>query len=138
MVHPSEPEFEQVSFVGACFSSSELMSYLLQALNELTSTLQPFLKANPEYQRALDVVQVPERVIQFRVVWEDDHGVPHVQRGFRVQVRVCYISPVCRVRSYLCSTTPPWDHTRVASAFTPPSTSASSSSLDLNRHSRTH
>ena len=55
MVLPSEPEFEQ-------------------ALNELTSTLQTFLKANPEYQKALDIVQIPERVIQFRVVWEDDKG----------------------------------------------------------------
>ncbi|KAH8116201.1 NADP-specific glutamate dehydrogenase [Phellopilus nigrolimitatus] len=66
MVLPSEPEFEQ-------------------ALNELTSSLQPFLKANPEYQRALDVVQVPERLVQFRVVWEDDQGRPHVNRGYRVQ-----------------------------------------------------
>ncbi|KAI5116019.1 hypothetical protein M0805_005025 [Coniferiporia weirii] len=66
MVLPSEPEFEQ-------------------ALNELTSTLQSFLKANPEYQRALDIVQIPERIIQFRVVWEDDQGKPHVNRGYRVQ-----------------------------------------------------
>ncbi|THH03869.1 hypothetical protein EW145_g5941 [Phellinidium pouzarii] len=66
MVLPSEPEFEQ-------------------ALNELTSTLQPFLKANPEYQRALDIVQIPERTLQFRVVWEDDQGNPHVNRGYRVQ-----------------------------------------------------
>lgn len=67
MTLPSEPEFEQ-------------------ALNELTSTLQNFLKANPEYQKALDIVQVPERVIQFRVVWEDDQGRAQVNRGYRVQV----------------------------------------------------
>ncbi|KNZ74273.1 NADP-specific glutamate dehydrogenase [Termitomyces sp. J132] len=67
MVLPVEPEFEQ-------------------ALNELTQSLQPFLAANPQYQKALDIVQVPERVLQFRVVWEDDKGVPQVNRGFRVQV----------------------------------------------------
>ncbi|KAG5337068.1 NADP-specific glutamate dehydrogenase [Termitomyces sp. J132] len=66
MVLPVEPEFEQ-------------------ALNELTQSLQPFLAANPQYQKALDIVQVPERVLQFRVVWEDDNGVPQVNRGFRVQ-----------------------------------------------------
>jgi len=66
MVLPAEPEFEQ-------------------ALNELTHSLGPFLKANPEYQKALDIVQVPERVLQFRVVWEDDKGQPQVNRGFRVQ-----------------------------------------------------
>ncbi|KAJ3497120.1 hypothetical protein NLJ89_g10393 [Agrocybe chaxingu] len=67
MVLPHEPEFEQ-------------------ALDELTTSLQPFLEANPEYKKALEVVQVPERVLQFRVVWEDDNGVAHVNRGFRVQV----------------------------------------------------
>ncbi|KAF8336579.1 NADP-specific glutamate dehydrogenase [Cantharellus anzutake] len=66
MVLPSEPEFEQV-------------------LKEITTTLQPFLKRNPEYQRALDVVQIPERVIQFRVTWEDDKGKVQVNRGYRVQ-----------------------------------------------------
>jgi glutamate dehydrogenase (NADP+) len=66
MVKPIEPEFQQ-------------------ALDELTTSLQPFLKANPEYKKALEVVQVPERVLQFRVVWEDDHGVAHVNHGFRVQ-----------------------------------------------------
>lgn len=66
MVLPVEPEFEQ-------------------ALHELSTSLEPFLAANPEYKKALDIVQVPERVVQFRVVWEDDQGVPQVNRGFRVQ-----------------------------------------------------
>ncbi|KDQ61718.1 hypothetical protein JAAARDRAFT_31183 [Jaapia argillacea MUCL 33604] len=66
MVLPSEPEFEQ-------------------ALYELTTSLKAFIAANPEYQKALDIVQVPERVVQFRVVWEDDQGKPQVNRGFRVQ-----------------------------------------------------
>ena len=69
MVLPSEPEFEQ-------------------ALYELTQSLQVFLKANPEYEKALEIIQVPERVVQFRVVWEDDKGQPQVNRGFRVQVRI--------------------------------------------------
>ncbi|KAK2463818.1 hypothetical protein APHAL10511_004123 [Amanita phalloides] len=66
MVQPHEPEFEQ-------------------ALSELKNSLGPFLAANPHYQKALDVVQIPERVIQFRVVWEDDQGRAQVNRGFRVQ-----------------------------------------------------
>ncbi|KAI0772246.1 NADP-specific glutamate dehydrogenase [Irpex lacteus] len=66
MVLPSEPEFEQ-------------------ALFELTQSLQVFLKANPEYEKALEIIQVPERIVQFRVVWEDDQGKPQVNRGFRVQ-----------------------------------------------------
>ncbi|KXN84490.1 NADP-specific glutamate dehydrogenase [Leucoagaricus sp. SymC.cos] len=66
MVLPHEPEFEQ-------------------ALHELETSLQSFLAANPQYKKALEVVQIPERVLQFRVVWEDDQGVPQVNRGFRVQ-----------------------------------------------------
>ena len=69
MVLPVEPEFQQ-------------------ALDELTLSLQPFLAANPEYKKALEIVQVPERVLQFRVVWEDDKGNAQVNRGFRVQVRI--------------------------------------------------
>ncbi|KAJ7484332.1 NADP-specific glutamate dehydrogenase [Mycena latifolia] len=66
MVLPAEPEFEQ-------------------ALNELTHSLGPFLAANPAYKKAFEIIQIPERVIQFRVVWEDDKGQPQVNRGYRVQ-----------------------------------------------------
>jgi len=66
MVLPSEPEFEQ-------------------AVTEVTSTLKPFLDKHPEYNKALEIVQIPERVIQFRVIWEDDQGHVQVNRGYRVQ-----------------------------------------------------
>ncbi|KDQ19236.1 hypothetical protein BOTBODRAFT_170366 [Botryobasidium botryosum FD-172 SS1] len=66
MVHPAEPEFQQ-------------------ALNELSTTLAPFLAQAPEYKKALEIVQIPERVIQFRVLWEDDQGRPQVNNGYRVQ-----------------------------------------------------
>ncbi|OGM44360.1 NADP-specific glutamate dehydrogenase [Aspergillus bombycis] len=65
---PIEPEFEQ-------------------AYKELASTLEnsTLFQKNPEYRKALAVVSVPERVIQFRVVWEDDNHQVQVNRGFRVQ-----------------------------------------------------
>ncbi|ODV86790.1 hypothetical protein CANARDRAFT_195979 [[Candida] arabinofermentans NRRL YB-2248] len=68
MVQPSEPEFEQ-------------------AFNELYSTLKDssLFEKHPEYEKVIPVVSVPERVIQFRVVWEDDNGVMQVNRGYRVQ-----------------------------------------------------
>ncbi|CAE6400042.1 unnamed protein product [Rhizoctonia solani] len=64
--YPSEPEFEQ-------------------AVNEISSTLAPFLAKHPEYERALEVAKIPERVIQFRVTWEADDGSVRVNRGYRVQ-----------------------------------------------------
>ncbi|KAI9710197.1 MAG: hypothetical protein M1812_007469 [Candelaria pacifica] len=65
---PSEPEFEQ-------------------AYKELNSTLEnsTLFKKNPEFKRALQICSVPERVIQFRVVWEDDKNQVQVNRGYRVQ-----------------------------------------------------
>ncbi|KAG7548999.1 hypothetical protein FFLO_03112 [Filobasidium floriforme] len=56
-----------------------------QALHEVAATLEPFLAKNPEYRKALTVVQIPERIIQFRVTWEDDQGQLQVNRGYRVQ-----------------------------------------------------
>jgi glutamate dehydrogenase (NADP+) len=58
-----------------------------QAYQELALTLEnsALFKKNPEYRTALKVVSIPERVIQFRVVWEDDAGNVQVNRGYRVQ-----------------------------------------------------
>lgn len=54
---------------------------------ELASTLEDstLFRDHPEYRTALAVSAIPERVIQFRVVWEDDNGHLQVNRGFRVQ-----------------------------------------------------
>lgn len=54
---------------------------------ELVTTLESssLFTKYPEYRIALKVVSIPERVIQFRVVWEDDKGELQVNRGYRVQ-----------------------------------------------------
>jgi glutamate dehydrogenase (NADP+) len=56
-------------------------------LPELVSTLEAssLFSKNPEYKKALEVVSVPERIIQFRVVWENDQNECQVQKGYRVQ-----------------------------------------------------
>ncbi|KAI5813475.1 NADP-specific glutamate dehydrogenase [Pyronema omphalodes] len=58
-----------------------------QAYNELVSTLESskLFQVNPELKACLPIVSIPERVIQFRVTWEDDKGVMQVNRGYRVQ-----------------------------------------------------
>ncbi|TVY45714.1 NADP-specific glutamate dehydrogenase, partial [Lachnellula cervina] len=65
---PSEPEFEQ-------------------AYKELASTLEnsSLFEQKPEYKKALQIASIPERIIQFRVVWEDDKNQVQVNRGYRVQ-----------------------------------------------------
>ncbi len=56
-------------------------------LAELVSTLEnsSLFEHKPEYKTALKVVSVPERIIQFRVVWENDKGELKLNRGYRIQ-----------------------------------------------------
>ncbi|MDW0117076.1 NADP-specific glutamate dehydrogenase [Sporosarcina thermotolerans] len=59
----------------------------LQAIREIFVSLRPVFAKHPEYIRdgILERITEPERIISFRVAWEDDQGRVHVNRGFRVQ-----------------------------------------------------
>lgn len=59
----------------------------LQAVEEVMSSLWPFIQKNPQYaqQALLERLVEPERAIQFRVAWVDDKGQTQVNRAFRVQ-----------------------------------------------------
>ena len=59
----------------------------LQTVEEVLGSLEPVINAHPEYEAAalLERMVEPERVIEFRVTWEDDNHVWHVNRGYRVQ-----------------------------------------------------
>ena len=58
-----------------------------QAVKEVLESLEPVINNRPEYIEAniLERIVEPERVIIFRVPWQDDRGKVHVNRGFRVQ-----------------------------------------------------
>lgn len=59
----------------------------LQAVREVVETLMPFVLDNPKYREAkiLERMTEPDRIITFRVTWQDDTGEIHVNRAFRVQ-----------------------------------------------------
>lgn len=59
----------------------------MQAVKEVTASLWPFLQKHPHYAEhgLLERLVEPERAIQFRVSWVDDHGRVQVNRGFRIQ-----------------------------------------------------
>lgn len=59
----------------------------IQAVTEVLQSVWPQVCAQPHYQRLalLERMVEPERVIQFRVAWENDSGQVEVNRGFRVQ-----------------------------------------------------
>jgi len=67
--NPGEPEFHQ-------------------AVQEVVESLSLVLNRHPEYRKAkiLERIIEPERVIMFRVPWQDDAGELHVNRGFRIQM----------------------------------------------------
>src|SRR5574344_570668 len=59
----------------------------LQAVKEVLYSVAPVYNAHPEFEKAKIVERLvePDRILTFRVVWEDDKGELHVNRGYRVQ-----------------------------------------------------
>ena len=59
-----------------------------QAVREVSRSLVPVFERSPHYrsERILERMVEPERVVSFRVVWVDDRGETHVNRGYRVEM----------------------------------------------------
>ncbi len=59
----------------------------LQAVTEVLRSIVPVLDRHPEYVewRILERMVEPERVVMFRVPWQDDEGQIQINRGFRIQ-----------------------------------------------------
>ncbi len=57
-----------------------------QAVREVAEKVIPFINQHPEYEKALifERMTEPDRVVIFRVSWEDDEGNFRVNRGYRV------------------------------------------------------
>jgi glutamate dehydrogenase (NADP+) len=56
-----------------------------QAVWEVLESLEPVIKAHPEYRSIVERIVEPERLIHFRVPWVDDAGHVQVNRGYRIQ-----------------------------------------------------
>jgi glutamate dehydrogenase (NADP+) len=67
--NPAEPEFHQ-------------------AVQEVAESLSLVLDRHPQYRRAkvFERLIEPERVIMFRVPWQDDQGRFQINRGFRIEM----------------------------------------------------
>lgn len=57
-------------------------------VKEVLTTIVPVLESNPKYKemKLLERMVEPERVVTFRVPWQDDKGEIHINRGYRVQM----------------------------------------------------
>jgi glutamate dehydrogenase (NADP+) len=60
----------------------------LQAVQEVLESLDLVIRRRPEYRSAKIIERLvePERVVMFRVTWQDARGEVHVNRGYRVQM----------------------------------------------------
>ena len=58
-----------------------------QAVREVAEKVIPYINRHPHYveNRILERMTEPDRVMAFRVCWEDDAGRVRVNRGYRVQ-----------------------------------------------------
>ncbi|MBO4717664.1 MAG: glutamate dehydrogenase, partial [Spirochaetales bacterium] len=59
----------------------------IQAASEIVASIIDTVNSNPMYlkNKILDRIVEPERIVQFRVEWEDDNHEIQVNRGWRVQ-----------------------------------------------------
>ena len=59
----------------------------VQTVEEVFKSIEPVVEKHPEYEKAaiLERIVEPERMFTFRVVWTDDEGNTHVNRGYRFQ-----------------------------------------------------
>jgi glutamate dehydrogenase (NADP+) len=67
--NPNEPEFHQ-------------------AVTEVLESIEPAIQRHKKYRdgKILDRIVEPERVMMFRVPWQDDKGGFQINRGFRIQM----------------------------------------------------
>jgi glutamate dehydrogenase (NADP+) len=58
-----------------------------QAVREVAESVIPFINENKKYleSRMLERLTEPDRIIVFRVSWQDDQGNVRINRGYRVQ-----------------------------------------------------
>lgn len=76
------------SFMDAVSVRNANEPEFLQAVHEVAETVLPFIEKNPKYQgkMLLERMVEAERVIMFRVTWQDDKGNTQVNRGYRIQM----------------------------------------------------
>jgi len=75
------------SFLAGAARRNRNEPEFLQAVAEVATSIIPYIAKHPEYKepRILERLTEADRIISFRVVWEDDKGNFRVNRGYRVQ-----------------------------------------------------
>lgn len=74
-------------FMKGLISRNPGESEFHQAVSEVADSILPYIFQNSKYLKAqvLERLTEPDRVVSFRVSWEDDEGRIRTNRGYRVQ-----------------------------------------------------
>ena len=75
------------SFIAELERRNPSQEEFIQAAREVVSNVIDVVNDNPQYIRnkILERITEPDRVISFKVEWEDDNGEIQVNKGYRVQ-----------------------------------------------------
>lgn len=79
--------FDKANFMKKIKEKNNNQPEFIQAVEEVTNSLENFLNENPVYidNRIMERIVEPERIITFKVEWKDDKGNININRGYRVQ-----------------------------------------------------
>jgi len=75
------------SFMQEVIAKNQEQKEFHQAVQEVVESVMPVIDRHPEFRKAkiMERIVEPERVVMFRVPWQDDRGEVHVNRGMRVE-----------------------------------------------------
>lgn len=79
--------FDSAAFLDTLKEKNPHQDEFLQAVEEALVDIEGLLNDNPIYEEKsiMQRLTEPDRVIQFRITWQDDDGNVQVNRGWRVQ-----------------------------------------------------
>ena len=79
--------YEIESFMADLQRRNPAQEEFIQAVREVVESVIDVINDNPQYigNRILERITEPDRVISFKVEWEDDEGQIQVNKGYRVQ-----------------------------------------------------
>ena len=79
--------YEINSFMAELERKNPAQSEFIQAVREVVESVIDVVNENPVYlkNKILERITEPDRVISFKVEWEDDKGEIQVNKGYRVQ-----------------------------------------------------
>src|SRR5580704_9753515 len=82
-----EDHVDLEGFINGVKRRNPGQSEFVQAVQEVAEDIFDFIQDKEDYHRyqILRRIAEPDRVVSFRVCWEDDNGAIRVQRGWRVQ-----------------------------------------------------